>query len=177
MRWNQRGVRSILPATAIVLPHSSQLCRTVTLRVLWWWWGRVYIFDHHPFSITIASNKSRLTGKSKSTETTKRIKKHESNGIDRDHHLWYVSIMHHHHGKNVTDDMGLGCKGDESICACKSGQCACASCPRSASTGGGGNKVVTKTACGCAGDESVCACRTGQCICKSCPKSDKTATS
>ena len=69
-----------------------------------------------------------------------------------------------------------GCKGDLNECACKSGQCVCSSCPRSAETksaGDSGKSVISETVCGCKGDESVCACRTGQCICSACPKSTK----
>ncbi|ORY74112.1 hypothetical protein BCR37DRAFT_384540 [Protomyces lactucae-debilis] len=75
------------------------------------------------------------------------------------------------HPKDIQDTMTnkaeiqtttCNCMGDESICACKTGQCVCSSCPKSA-----------RKACNCGGDVSACECDGGACSCSNCPKSSK----
>lgn len=69
----------------------------------------------------------------------------------------------------ITNKVPVGCKGDESICACKNGQCVCKACPKSASKPE--SEKRGKTTCGCGGDESKCSkCDGSSCVCADCPK-------
>jgi len=72
-----------------------------------------------------------------------------------------------------------GCAGNEGVCKCAPGACACSGCQK---TGDKSKASVAKdlgepqTKCACAGNEGVCKCAPGQCSCAGCQKTgDKSA--
>lgn len=70
-----------------------------------------------------------------------------------------------------TNRTKCSCGGEEGVCACEPGKCACSSCAKNPEENPP-EKVDEEghTKCGCGGAEGVCTCAPGNCRCASCAK-------